>query len=126
MPRYDFECPEGHVTERRADITTDMIECPVCGLAAYRAPFSASTYLIGGDVPKPQHQHRFPSKEAATRYKTNLFKEASAEIAHSYGEAERNTGLKLKTPDYYHKGLRQAHERTGGKVVKRGEHAESV
>jgi hypothetical protein len=35
MPFYDFRCPQGHVTERRAGFGQSAIGCP-CGVAAER------------------------------------------------------------------------------------------
>ena len=45
MPIYDFKCSEGHVTEHRFPITSDIreTECPECGQNARRmisAPFT--------------------------------------------------------------------------------------
>jgi len=36
MPRYDFRCPDGHVTERRAGFEQAASVCGVCGAAAER------------------------------------------------------------------------------------------
>ena len=48
MPVYEFECPEGTVTERLVKMDTQSIECPECGRKAKKIISSCSFELKGG------------------------------------------------------------------------------
>lgn len=48
MPIYEFECPEGTITERVASMDTEEIECPKCGKKAKRIISRCSFELKGG------------------------------------------------------------------------------
>ena len=48
MPIYEFECPEGTITERYASMETEEIECPKCGQKAKRIISCCSFELKGG------------------------------------------------------------------------------
>ncbi len=48
MPIYEFECPEGTITERVVNIGTEEIECPVCKKNAQKIMSSCSFELKGG------------------------------------------------------------------------------
>lgn len=60
MPRYDFRCPSGHITEARASFDVSSIDC-ACGRAAQREPFVRG-HLPGqsGFVPTPTKEHYLP------------------------------------------------------------------
>jgi len=47
MPIYEFECPEGTVTERFVRIGTEVIECPVCKKKAQKIMSSCTFELKG-------------------------------------------------------------------------------
>lgn len=48
MPVYEFECPEGTVTEQLAKMGTQSIKCPVCGRKAHKIISRCSFELKGG------------------------------------------------------------------------------
>jgi putative FmdB family regulatory protein len=48
MPVYEFECPEGTVTERLVKMGTPSIKCPDCGRKAKKIISSCSFELKGG------------------------------------------------------------------------------
>ena len=48
MPIYEFECPEGTVTEKVTRMNTDKIECPKCGRKAKKIISSCTFKLKGG------------------------------------------------------------------------------
>ena len=48
MPLYEFECPEGTVTERFTSMDTEEIECPKCRQKAKRIISRCSFELKGG------------------------------------------------------------------------------
>ena len=47
MPIFEYECPEGTVTERMNRRDTEEITCPVCGRKARRI-ISISTFKLKG------------------------------------------------------------------------------
>lgn len=51
MPRYDYKCPKGHVTEALLPMSADKILCPDCGLPAKRVPIN-TVYIQGETVAK--------------------------------------------------------------------------
>lgn len=63
MPRYDFRCSEGHVTEQRAGIETETIPCP-CGRVADR--LAVYRFNVAGDVAVPDSEG-FYKNEAGQR-----------------------------------------------------------
>jgi putative FmdB family regulatory protein len=48
MPVYEFECPEGTVTEKTVPMGTREIECPKCGEKAKRIMSRCTFTLKGG------------------------------------------------------------------------------
>lgn len=48
MPVYEFECPDGTITERLVKIGTESIECPDCGQKAKKILSQCSFALKGG------------------------------------------------------------------------------
>ena len=57
MPLYEFECPEGTITERIASLNTKHITCPKCGKKARKimSPSVRSTFEFrsgDGRLPK--------------------------------------------------------------------------
>ncbi|VEN74613.1 Transcriptional regulator [Candidatus Desulfarcum epimagneticum] len=48
MPVYEFECPEGTVTEEFVKMGTEKIECPECGCEAKKIISQCSFELKGG------------------------------------------------------------------------------
>lgn len=48
MPVYEFECPDGTVTERLVKIGTREIRCPECGQQAKKILSQCTFALKGG------------------------------------------------------------------------------
>lgn len=48
MPIYEFECPEGTVTEKMTRTDTKDIKCPKCGQKAKKIISSCTFKLKGG------------------------------------------------------------------------------
>jgi len=48
MPVYEFECPNGTVTEKLVRMDTEEIECPHCGQTAKKIISQCSFELKGG------------------------------------------------------------------------------
>lgn len=48
MPIYEYQCPEGTVTEKMARMETKEIKCPKCGRTAKRIISSCTFKLKGG------------------------------------------------------------------------------
>lgn len=48
MPVYEFECPEGTVTEKLVRMDTREIKCPKCGKKAKKIMSCCSFELKGG------------------------------------------------------------------------------
>ena len=47
MPLYEFECPNGTITERLVKVGTKKIECPKCHKRA-RKIISSCTFILKG------------------------------------------------------------------------------
>ena len=48
MPVYEFECPEGKVTERLVKMGTKTIKCPHCDQVAHKIISRCTFELKGG------------------------------------------------------------------------------
>ncbi|RPJ80029.1 MAG: zinc ribbon domain-containing protein [Deltaproteobacteria bacterium] len=48
MPVYEFECPEGTVSERLVKMDTKQIKCPKCGKTAKKIISQCGFELKGG------------------------------------------------------------------------------
>jgi len=48
MPVYEFECPEGRITEKFVKMGMDAIKCPECGQKAEKIMSTCSFELKGG------------------------------------------------------------------------------
>jgi putative FmdB family regulatory protein len=48
MPLYEFECPNGTITEKLVKVGTQKIECPKCHKKARKIISSCSFILKGG------------------------------------------------------------------------------
>jgi hypothetical protein len=91
MPRYDFCCDEGHVTEVRAGYEVTAVTCPTCGLEARRLSIYRSQYINGETVAKGVTKATRMGNvvDKHGRYRLGLFEEASAEVAHACDKAEK-------------------------------------
>lgn len=48
MPFYEFQCPEGTITESLVPVGTKQIKCPKCGKRAKKIISPCSFKLVGG------------------------------------------------------------------------------
>jgi putative FmdB family regulatory protein len=48
MPFYEFQCPEGTITERLVPMGTTRIKCPKCNRRAKKIISACSFKLVGG------------------------------------------------------------------------------
>ena len=48
MPFYEFQCPEGTITESLVPMGTDHIKCPKCHKKAKKIMSACSFKLVGG------------------------------------------------------------------------------
>ncbi len=101
MPRYDFRCPQGCVTEVVTPMAVSRIKC-ACGTMAVRLAVYAEQTIIGDTVAKPRLGSR--AKDKNGRWDLGIFQEASAEVAY----AEDKAGV--KGPNLYQAGKQRARE----------------
>ena len=102
MPLYDFTCPDGHVTEKRASYDTEAIPC-ACGQPAPRQ-FSPPGIKV----------HKGPAnwdiKTADGKWRLSHFKEAHAENAYFYEQREK-AGDPVQRPDLFKEAYARARQR---------------
>jgi len=110
MPTYDYECPNGHTTERRAERSLEYINCPECEAEARRVPIYYSQYISGETVAKGSSRATREGniKDKHGRTRVSVFQEASAEIDYRHQKAENEVGHELPHPDLYKRALRRA------------------
>ena len=98
--RYEYVCPEGHVTEKNGGLDDVQAPCS-CGEIARRREFNLAA-LVGATVMKEQ---KFP---------VSRFQEAAAEVDYYHTKLE-NAGAPVKRPDLWGMAKREARKR-GAKV----------
>jgi putative FmdB family regulatory protein len=114
MPTYLYICREGHETEEMwQSVDDEFIGCPLCGQTAHRAFCSFLPAIRGETVGQSFSTSRI--KDSKGRYRLSHFQEASAELADGYDRIEKREGRKVKRPDPYKAGLREA-ARRGAKI----------
>ncbi len=89
MPRYDYQCSNGHTTEARRGMNVTSISCPLCGGTAHRVPVYEEQYTrtdSGGMQGRMGKAGTIP--ESVERYARN-----SATIEKETGN---KSGLKLR------------------------------
>ncbi len=90
MPRYDYRCENGHITEALRPASVVQIDCPAClGLAQRQ-----SIYVIsqGSKTQPPMGQRPLRIGE---------YQEAAAEVGYQLTERNKHLEHPLSTPDYY-------------------------
>ncbi len=107
MPLYDFKCPSGHVTERLKGYGVESIPCPYCCAPAHRRGYNTVSVEL--------REAATEVKDKDGRVNVTRFKEASEEVAYGYEKAEQREGVKIKSPNLYKAGLREA-KRKGAKL----------
>ena len=79
MPRYDYRCAGGHVTEKERGYDVVRVTCPICGASAQRLAVYQGVQVMGDGI--NTHQ---PTKEAPVN--VTRFMEAHGQILY---EAEK-------------------------------------
>ena len=99
MPRYDYRCPQGHVTALKRPMVVSVIECP-CGRAALRVAVYAEQHIIGETVAKPRLGNSCMDRNG--RYDLGLVTEAQHEIIYHAEKAG------VEPPDLWKDAKRRA------------------
>jgi len=116
LPKYDYLCKSGHLTERINGYDVDTIECPVCGEEAKRqsvyafTPFTETGVKVGRLGPVPREEKR---------YDVSLFQEASEERDYNHKKAEEAAGRPLKSKNLWGEAKKQANAILAGKAPPR-------
>ena len=112
MPRYDFKCLGGHLTERRVPMSIRTIPCPVCGEESQRVPFYVTTVIVTETGVGSGYGRYKPVgseiKDKNGRIRLDLFQEATDELDHSHKKAEEIAGKPLPRRNYYKEGMARA------------------
>ena len=99
MPRYDYRCKEGDVTEAVREMSVTEIVCPSCGGVAQRQAVYANQIIRGETVARPQlgnySHHR-------GRFDVGIVQEAQHEIIHDSEKAG------IEPPDLWKQGKEKA------------------
>ena len=107
MPLYDYACACGRVTESREGIGTEAIPCP-CGRIAARVQVYRDQYMQAETGPKGGTRSEPPRDEKDLRKPYAEYREASQEIDYAYSRVD---DPKVKPPNYYKEGIKQAKKR---------------
>lgn len=105
MPLYDFVCPAGHATERRAGYSVEVVACD-CGQTASRR--AVNRIGFSGFAKTPQGKADFYQDY-------RRFSEASSEMDYKASRYE-SEGATVTTPNFF----KAAKEQAAG-MVKAGE-----
>lgn len=108
MPRYDYRCDEGHVTEAVAGVEVGLLPCPACGRQARRVPFCESVSIQGETVAKVRYREQNPSLRHGYM-DMDRFKEAHQDVL----RASRKAGV--EPPDLFAEARRRVES---GEVTK--------
>lgn len=98
MPFYEFKCAEGHVTEKLASRTTEIISCP-CGAVARRAEVNYIGFTGFAPTPASARTYDKPYRQ---------FIEAQSEIAYKADRFESQINQPADVPNLHRAGLKQA------------------
>lgn len=79
MPRYDYRCERGHVTESVQGIGTDAIPC-TCGRTARRVAVYAEQFIRGETVAKGRTPTRHEALDDKGRFNLRRVVEAQHEL----------------------------------------------
>ena len=67
MPFYEFQCPEGTVTESLVPMGTDHIKCPKCNKKAKKILSACSFELKGGGWYADGYSSKKPSSDKKSK-----------------------------------------------------------
>ena len=114
MPKYDYSCRCGRVTESRESFETDVIRCK-CGKMAARVSVYRDQFISCETGPKGGMKVEPPREEKSYRHEFKRFEEASQTIDYAYSRID---DPKVKKPRLYERGKARAQAemaRTKGK-----------
>ena len=100
MPRYDYRCKEGDVTEAVREMSVTEIACPSCGGVAQRQAVYANQHIRGETVARPRLGSSIKNKHG--QFKLGLYAEAQSEIIHDSEKAG------IEPPDLWKQGKEKA------------------
>ena len=80
MPRYDYRCKEGDVTEAVREMSVTEIACPSCGGVAQRQAVYVDQHIRGETVAKPRLRSSIKNKHG--QVKPRLSAAAQSETIH--------------------------------------------
>ncbi len=90
MPLFDFDCGQGHLTERLCSRETAIIPCPVCGSPATRAAVNRIGVTGFARTPIDQRMVRM-----------GAFNEASSELAYQHSKQTNVDGSEKPEPNLW-------------------------
>lgn len=107
MPRYDYTCPAGHVTESVRSVHVTAIQC-FCHKTARRVAIYRDQYISCETGPKSGLKVEAPRDEKDLRKPFAQYQEAAQEVEYAYARVD---DPKVKAPDLYGEGIRRAKKR---------------
>lgn len=108
MPRFDFACRLGHVTEDLVSRTTREIGCPRCGRQAKRTLGVPRLPGVGGAAATPKDQRALP---------IGAMQEAAAEVEHAWQKQEYERDGEIARPPYFQVARKKALDALAGKTA---------
>lgn len=79
MPRYDYRCERGHVTEMVQGVEIRSIPCP-CGLSTERVPVYAEQFISGETVARGRTARAHEALDDKGRFDLRRVVEAQHEL----------------------------------------------
>ncbi len=99
MPRYDFRCSWGTITEAVKGLGIDTIPCPCCGGVARRVPFYANQQVSGVDGGRTPLGNSAKNKHG--QWDLRIVKEAQHEMVYDAEKAG------VQAPDLWKQATRK-------------------
>lgn len=112
MPQYEYICERKHITEKYGGYEDSTAICGVCKDLALRRPIYRDQYISAETGPKGGQKVEPPREEKSYRKQYTEYREAAAEIDYAYSRVD---DPKVKAPNYYKEGVKQARKR-GAKI----------
>lgn len=113
MPRYDYYCEKcGRVFECYASFEDRWQACPTGDGMAERVGVYREQFISCETGPRGGRKNDVPREEKSYRKEFKQFQEASQEMDYAYSRVD---DPKVKAPNYYKEGLKQAKKR-GAKI----------
>jgi|ETNvirnome_6_100_1030635.scaffolds.fasta_scaffold73598_2 hypothetical protein len=107
MPRYDYHCSAGHVTETIKGFDVRTIDCPECGQLSTRSSVHLISQSNLAHIPADQRP-----------LKIGAFEEASQELAYQHAEIAKHLPEdSYQMPDYIGVGIARGKQALAGKAA---------